>query len=321
MQSISETLQHILVLKRREQSSYLYCEFYHPLPPRPPRHHHEMQFHNDDVQDQDTETIYNNSDSNKRCKLCNWVFNIVDHFDLSRDTATISMNIFDRFMATRGNQCTPNFALLAVITSLYTSIKVHEQMKIKSDYLATLTRGRFDTSDIEQMEAQILRDVNWLLHPPTPVSFLSSLVYLLPEHEVTTSARRSLFEHARYLSELTIFDPYFIGHQASIVALATIMTLLEDEVHQGRISPSCQTNFLLVLDEDAKMMTSSEEIQKAMKRLRHTVYQTHREHLYHHDYDDAFETRQQESFQNQHHDDEKRIRNAPSPTSICKHFS
>jgi hypothetical protein len=47
-----------------------------------------------------------------REKITHWSYNVVDHFELSREVVAISLNLFDRFLATRGNKCNGNLALL-----------------------------------------------------------------------------------------------------------------------------------------------------------------------------------------------------------------
>lgn len=66
-----------------------------------------------------------------REKICHWSFNVIDHFDLSREVVAVSMSLFDRFLATRSNRCNGSTALLASLTTLHIAIKVHEVRKIK----------------------------------------------------------------------------------------------------------------------------------------------------------------------------------------------
>jgi len=72
-----------------------------------------------------------------REKICHWSFNVIDHFDLSREVVAVSMSLFDRFLATRSNRCNGSTALLASLTTLHIAIKVHEVRKIKltSEYI------------------------------------------------------------------------------------------------------------------------------------------------------------------------------------------
>ena len=77
-----------------------------------------------------------------REKICHWSFNVIDHFDLSREVVAVSMSLFDRFLATRSNRCNGSTALLASLTTLHIAIKVHEVRKIKLSTLANLSRGQ-----------------------------------------------------------------------------------------------------------------------------------------------------------------------------------
>lgn len=78
-----------------------------------------------------------------REKICHWSFNVVDHFDFSREVVAVSMSLFDRYLAARGNRCSGSMALLASLTTLHIAIKVHEMRKVRLTTLANLSRGQF----------------------------------------------------------------------------------------------------------------------------------------------------------------------------------
>lgn len=151
-----------------------------------------------------------------RRKICEWSYDIVDHFGFDREAVTISMNFMDRFISRRfsnGGHCCENesrwdtssdeidgdehtsigmsyFQLLA-ITCLYVAIKIHGQneryernyttMKM-SDFVA-LSRDMFTLRDMVEMEKCILSTLNWRLNPPTLVSFVTSFLQFLDIEE------------------------------------------------------------------------------------------------------------------------------------------
>ena len=123
-------------------------------------------------------------------------YSVVDHFELSRETVAISIDLFDRYLATRGNRCNGSSALLTSLTTLYIAIKLNEPKKIKLTTLSNLSRGQFFPPDIEEMEFRILSSLDWMIHPPTVVSFVSHFLLFLPQ--VHSSVRKDIFELSRY---------------------------------------------------------------------------------------------------------------------------
>jgi hypothetical protein len=259
--SMQETLDYILLCKDKERSSYLYDNFYSP-PSSPLKS--ESKQHIISIRD---------SSNGSRMKICAWTFSLIDHFKLSRQTAVISMDIFDRFMATHGNQCTAELALLTAMTSVFIAVKIHERTRIKSEDLALLSRGQFSAFDIEEMEIEICSYISWLVHPPTAETFISLLVRFLPD-DIDTNTREMIFENARYLAELSVFDQYYIEHHASTIAFATILHAIDEEVQLGHMPASSLKSFLFVLDEYAQFSIHSKDLKNVEERLHQTISKT-----------------------------------------------
>jgi len=153
-----------------------------------------------------------------REKICQWSYNVVDHFDLPREIVSISLNFFDRYMATlstpddddekvnhhhRGSSTAAaengsgDLALLASLGTLHLATKVHatnhndydpslgpleeQHHKVPSlNTLANLSRGQFGPASILEMEKILLGALRWRLHPPTLYAFVSLLLKLVP---------------------------------------------------------------------------------------------------------------------------------------------
>ena len=200
-----------------------------------------------------------------REKICQWSYNVVDHFDLPREVVAISLDLFDRYLATRGNQCTGNMALLASLTTLHIAIKVHSEKSIKGTTLASLSRGQFGAKHIEEMEWRIMSAVGWKLHPPTLFSFVSHLLMLFSD-DVHHSVRKELFEVAIYMAELSVCDSFFVRYPASTVAMAAIMNVMED-LPFSRISLTSRDEFWSTLSINVKGFHTG-DIAAARDRLR-----------------------------------------------------
>jgi hypothetical protein len=201
-----------------------------------------------------------------REKICQWSYNVVDHFDLPRELVAISLSLFDRFLATRANRCTGNMALLASLTTLHIAIKIHAEKRVKISTLASLSRGQFGAKHIEDMEWQILSALGWKLHPPTLFAFCSHFLLLLP-NETSQAVRKELFELAIYMAELSVCDSYFVSFKASTIAFAAILNVV-DEMPYSRLPAGTREMFLRELAYRVGLNYASANVMAARERLR-----------------------------------------------------
>lgn len=205
--------------------------------------------------------------SSWREKICHWSFNVIDHFDLSREVVAVSMSLFDRFLATRSNRCNGSTALLASLTTLHIAIKVHEVRKIKLTTLANLSRGQFGAKHIEEMEWMVLTSLNWHIHPPTSMSFLSHLLLLLPP-QVSDSSKEDIYALSRYITELSVCDSSFVEINPSAVAFSAILNSLEDRRYRRLISSSIRDQFLRAIATHVGIRQDDEHVVMARPKLK-----------------------------------------------------
>jgi hypothetical protein len=196
---------------------------------------------------------------------CYWPF-FNNSFDLSREVVAVSLNLFDRFLATRGNRCNGNLALLTSLTTLHIAIKLHDMKKIKIATLANLSRGQFGAKHIEEMEWKVLCALSWKLHPPTQYAFVSHFVLFLPQ-EASSAARKELFELSRYLTELAVCDSYFVEINNSTTAFAAILNVMED-MNYSRLSAGIREKFLRDIAHKVGLSYSSPSVVAARRRLK-----------------------------------------------------
>ncbi len=203
-----------------------------------------------------------------REKICQWSYNVVDHFDLPREIVSISLNFFDRYMASLSNaediytssngRMSPqgssgDLALLASLGTLHLATKVHatnhndydplmgpleeQHHKVPSlSTLANLSRGQFGPSSILEMEKLLLVALRWRLHPPTLFCFVTFFLQLIPTKAqdatfgINPTISSELFEVAMYVAELSVCDAFFVERQipSSVIALAAICTAMDD---------------------------------------------------------------------------------------------
>jgi lipoyl(octanoyl) transferase len=243
-------ISRLKVMRSQEQSTYSYRNYEPPMfPPYP-----------------STSSRYNvdesipHINSSWREKICLWSFSVVDHFDLSRDVVAVSMSLFDRFLATRGNRCNGSTARLASLAVLHIAIKVNEVRRIKLGTLANFSRGQFGPRDIEEMEWDVLTSLDWKIHPPTSMSFVSHLLLLLPP-QIDDACKEEIYSLSRYITELSVCDSAFVEVNPSSVAFAAILISLEDPNHRKFISSSVRDEFMRSVERHAELYRDNEQLQ------------------------------------------------------------
>jgi len=173
-----------------------------------------------------------------RRHICEWFYEVVDHFGLDREAVSIALNYIDRFLsqllAFTGEVATIKRFQLVAITCLYLALKLHGQNEkgstehVKLNHFVQLSRGLFHGAAIEGMEYEILKTLEWRVNPPMAVCFLRSLLHLLPERSIKVINAYSIFETARYLIELTSFSSEFsFRFKQSVLAYASILCSIE----------------------------------------------------------------------------------------------
>ena len=205
-----------------------------------------------------------------REKICAWTYSVIDHFNLSRSTVAVSMNLYDRYLATCGNKCEGRFALLCSLSTLYISIKLHEPKnsleRCGISELCKLSRGQFRAKDIEDMELKILQALSWLVNPPLATDFISLVLNLLPP-TVHPFVRQRIFELSQYIIELTVCDPFFIQSPASVIAFAAMLNVLEADIDCLSFSSTNRNMFLQEVQNALSLDKSDHEVRRHRKRM------------------------------------------------------
>lgn len=92
-----------------------------------------------------------------REKIVEWSYQVIDHFDFSREVVSISIHYLDRFLSTR--PCNKKVFQLAAMTSLFIAIKLYEPGKLSMQSMIELSRGYFTVQQMQAMEMSLLRYV------------------------------------------------------------------------------------------------------------------------------------------------------------------
>lgn len=90
-----------------------------------------------------------------REKICEWSYQVIDHFDFSREIVGIAVSYLDRYLSRRPVN-KKHFQLLAM-SCLYLAIKLYEPGTVSMKSMIELSRGYFGVDDMVEMEITILR--------------------------------------------------------------------------------------------------------------------------------------------------------------------
>jgi len=201
-----------------------------------------------------------------REKICEWSFQVVDHFDFNRETVSVSLNYLDRYLSTR--PVNRKIFQLAAMTSLYIAIKLYEPGMLKLSCFVELSRGYFSAEHIIAMEDAILRALHWHVHPPTSLCFIRHFMMLIPENSCSPLVIHEIKELSRFLTELSVCDYFFTTQKPSSIALAAILIALES-VNEAR-DPLIRHSFMNRVHQFAGVNCMLEEVEACKARLRET---------------------------------------------------
>ncbi|KAG7365005.1 cyclin-like protein [Nitzschia inconspicua] len=199
-----------------------------------------------------------------RRRLCEWMFEVADHFGFDREVVSISSYIMDRMASlsydeAKSNHATKRQFQLDAVASLYLSLKVHgemdpdlveERIMLGLSTFVELSRGFFSGEVIVAKETEILHALKWHINPPTCSQFLWHYLQLLPawtveennntdiDHEDAGSeedvlATRQIiwikvFDVAKYLTELSVFiSDFAFNYKPSTISYAALLCALE----------------------------------------------------------------------------------------------
>jgi Cyclin, N-terminal domain len=97
-----------------------------------------------------------------REKICEWSYQVIDHFDFSREVVSVSIHLLDRYLSTR--TVNKKVFQLAAMTTLFLAIKLYEPGKLSMSSMIELSRGFFLVEQMAAMEVSILRYVSLNSH-------------------------------------------------------------------------------------------------------------------------------------------------------------
>ncbi|KAL7547966.1 hypothetical protein ACHAWF_011242 [Thalassiosira exigua] len=166
-----------------------------------------------------------------RTAMAGWVQQVQRTLSLNPETVWIAMSFFDRYLATGkgrskevlGSKC--QFQL-ACITAYYTAVKMHEPVVLGVDMLTQICRGTYGESDIVDMESDILRALEWRVSGHTPMDFVRTLLELLPEGQMSSTATESILEDCQEHLDRAVSDLSSTSSKPSVVGASCLASSL-----------------------------------------------------------------------------------------------
>ncbi|KAK1741652.1 cyclin family protein [Skeletonema marinoi] len=207
-----------------------------------------------------------------RSKLFAWMYDLVDTHSLDRELVAVAASYMDRYLSKQTSINRGYIYQLVGMTSLYLAIKIYrDQGKCAgAASFAGLSRGLFTDHDIVKMENSMLNTLDWRMFPPTAVTFGTMLLAMIPRGACSPFSRHSMFERIRFLLELSIAVPFFLGKKPSNIAIGAFIEIMEseeqpnvsDKIHQAHFKR--RLYILAGIDSDSNEVTIC---RNAMKKI------------------------------------------------------
>lgn len=208
--SIDETLATIEVMRCQEEVGYTVSDYLSQLPA--------------------SGTFEAPVDAQCRMVMQKWCKDIAQYCSYSPETVEIAMNCLDRFMATRDGYSIlldRSEFQLAVMTALYSAVKVHEHEAMDPRLVSSLSQGAHSAEAVEAMEVRMLKAVQWRVNPPTAMAFVRNILDLIPEHLLEADERQAVIDLTKFQVELALEQYEFCMMPASSIAMASLLNAVE----------------------------------------------------------------------------------------------
>lgn len=205
-----------------------------------------------------------------RDKIVNWCYQVVDHFNFSREVVVVAMSYLDRYLCQKYvNKRT--FQLVAM-SSLHLACKLLDQKKLRMSSLLELSRGYFTAEHMISMEESILSKLGYLVHPPTQLCFVRHLFLLLPHNCCSPHVRHGLEEAAKFMVELSVFRYDLVTVRKSSIGLAAILIAFDD-VDEFRLTAQARQDFLDYVRHYAGLDPENEEVCFCLDALKQLYFE------------------------------------------------
>jgi hypothetical protein len=168
-----------------------------------------------------------------REQIIQWMYTLVKYCNLRHESAAAASYYLDVAVC-KGLVQSPNDYQLGAMTALYLALKVYDSPNLRVVKLSSLVKlgnGEFNEQDIQRMERDLVKLLDWRLNPPTPNCFLQQYLTLLPSNQRT---KDQIEEIAFQAIEHTTARDLFLAAPPSVIAYSAILMAIEavDQQHQ-----------------------------------------------------------------------------------------
>ena len=245
--TLDRVSEHYQAMRRQETRTYHATDYINNSPPRSrPATSSQNQKGSSPI------------DAACREKMVAWCYQVTDYCGFSRSTVEVAMSLVDRFLSkshssphhsSLADKCLTSRRTyqLAVMTALYTSIKVIEPAVFDPAIIASLGRGSVTETQVVEMERRLLDGVDWNVNHPTAAALVYALADLLPS---TTSAehydlvKATLLTLSLFQTELAVSDYGMVTVPSSTVAVAALGRAIRVLEERGLLHSDAVTSFL-----------------------------------------------------------------------------
>lgn len=179
-------------------------------------------------------------DATCRLIMSRWCNDVADVCHYKKETVAIAMNCLDRFMSSPLGQSEirldRDLYQLAVMTALYSSVKIHENKAMNSNLMSILSRGEHTAAAVEAMELKLLHAIQWKVNPPTAMSFVRLIIHdIVPDDLLNRHEKETILDLVKFQIEMTIHEYDFSMYDGSMIAFACMLNAIESCYGEGAI--------------------------------------------------------------------------------------
>lgn len=165
-----------------------------------------------------------------RMEMLEWVEQVSVYLKFSHNVSFATASLLDRFCQTDKGQAVLNYLpdfRLATMSCLYITAKLHDpNVVVSSEAMSAFSKGMFSAKQVEAMELDILVSMNWRVHPPTALEFVTEFLMLLP-CSISQDTKRKAYDHCQTHLQRSIYDyEAFCLTEASMMAFFAVQNAL-----------------------------------------------------------------------------------------------
>ncbi|EDV27139.1 uncharacterized protein TRIADDRAFT_22525, partial [Trichoplax adhaerens] len=153
-----------------------------------------------------------------RAILLDWLVDVHLRYNFHPESLYLTTYIIDRYLQT--TQVNRKKLQLVGIAAFYIAIKYEEIFLASTDDLLYLTENSYEINEFIQMEAKILKALDFSLSRPTSIHFL---------RRISKAASADIEQHtfARYLTEIALIEYSLLSYLPSQIAAAASLISLK----------------------------------------------------------------------------------------------